>query len=64
MPDINSTLDCLSEAGEMELNGQIKDLFISIVRPNGDLTIIHSPLSDTEKLGLLEASKIVALEES
>ncbi|NJH86130.1 hypothetical protein GLV96_06125 [Staphylococcus agnetis] len=61
--EIKSTLDVLSEAGELELNGEVKDIIVCIRKQNNDVTIMHSPMYLLEVVGLLEMSKHMTMEE-
>ncbi|MCQ9300532.1 hypothetical protein [Staphylococcus phage PMBT9] len=60
---IKSALDVLSEAGEMQLNGEVEDIVVCIKKPNNDVTVMHSPMFSLEVVGLLEMSKYMAMEE-
>ncbi|MCO4330306.1 hypothetical protein MTQ89_08310 [Staphylococcus hyicus] len=61
--EIKSTLDVLSEVGEMELNGEVEDIVVCIKKPNNDVTVMHSPMFSLEVAGLLEMSKYMTMEE-
>ncbi|PTH68895.1 hypothetical protein BU582_00755 [Staphylococcus agnetis] len=61
--EIKSTLDVLSEAGEMQLNGEVEDIVVCIKKPNNDVTVMHSPMFSLEVAGLLEMSKYMVMEE-
>ncbi|UXU56514.1 hypothetical protein [Staphylococcus agnetis] len=61
--EIKSTLDVLSEAGVMHLNGEVEDIVVCIKKPNNDVTVMHSPMFSLEVVGLLEMSKYMSMEE-
>ncbi|ALN76762.1 hypothetical protein [Staphylococcus agnetis] len=61
--EIKSTLDVLSEAGEMQLNGEVEDIVVCIRKPDRDITVMHSPMYLLEVVGLLEMSKYMTMEE-
>ncbi|UXU54261.1 hypothetical protein MUA11_08030 [Staphylococcus agnetis] len=61
--EIKSTLDVLSEAGVMHLNGEVEDIVVCIKKPNNDVTVMHSTMFSLEVVGLLEMSKYMSMEE-
>ena len=60
--EIKTTLDALSEVGEMQLDGQIQDIVITVKKSNKEIVVVHSPMLEVDVLGLMEFGKFIVME--